>query len=163
MGIRDDGENVYWTRYDGGGTLFSRPLAGGATTTLVMSTEPIVEPMVAGDHVYYFSGGTPGVCKGAVMRVPKTGGMVEQFSPGNTGAASSLGRMFDDDSLVYWLQSWYANNRILRAPKRGGSDGPEVVAGDQVGLGSFAVTATHFYWTARSSLSGGYEIRALAK
>jgi hypothetical protein len=162
-GFAIDDVNVYWTRYENGGTLFRRPLAGGMTATLVTSNEAITQPMVAGDHVYYLTGGTPGVCQGAVMRVPKTGGMVEQFSPGNTGAASSLGSFVADDDFVYWSQAWYASDRLLRGLKRGDSAGPQIVGGEQLGLGRVAVTATHIYWTARSSSSGPYEIRAMAK
>jgi len=162
-GFAIDGANLYWTKYDAGGTLFRRPLTGGTTTTLAASTDPITDPTVAGDYVYFFSGGTPGVCQGAVMRVLKTGGMVEQFSPGNTGAASSLGGLVVDDAFVYWSQAWYASDRIMRGWQRGGSSGTEVVAGAQLSLGHVAVTATHIYWTARSSASGPYEIRAMAK
>jgi hypothetical protein len=164
-GFAIDDASVYWARYDAaaGGMLFRRSLVGGTTTTIAKSTEPIVEPMVHGDYVYFFYGATPGVCRGAVMRVLKTGGVVEQVSFGNTGAASAVGAVPADDTYVYWGQFWYATDRILRVSQQPDDRGPEVVVDNQLNLGPFILTPTHLYWTARSSSSGPYEIRSVLK
>jgi Domain of unknown function (DUF5050) len=161
-GFTIDATNVYWTKYDGAeGTLFQRPLKGGATTTLATASKEIIaQPTVAGDYVYFTYLGTPATCRGAIMRVPTTGGTVERLSPGNTGAASNVSRVSVDDPFIYWSQIWYSG-RILRALKSGGV--PEVVVADQLNLGYVVATATHVYWAARSSLSGPYEIRVVAR
>jgi hypothetical protein len=160
-GFAIDGDAIYWTRYDNGGTLFRRPLEGGATTTLATSAEPITNPVAQGLYVYFLYGATPGVCAGSVMRVPKAGGMVERLSPGNTGVASQFGGLVIDSSYEYWAQIWYEDGWLLRRPHAGGD--PELLLTGQIMGGGLAVSETDVYFVARPDLSSPYEVRAIRK
>jgi hypothetical protein len=161
-GFEIDADALYWTQYDNGGTLFRRALAGGPTTTLATSTQSITTPVLHGEYVYFFYGGTPAVCVGAVLRVPRTGGLVEQISPGNTGVASLFGGLAVDEAYVYWAQLWgNGDDWILRAPIAGGN--PEFLETTQRLGGGITATATDIYWAAHPTMAGGYEIRAIAK
>jgi hypothetical protein len=160
-GFAIDAEAIYWTRYDGGGALLRRPLAGGATTTLAMSNEVITAPTVHGDDVYFFYGGTPGECRGAVLRVPRTGGAVERVSIGGTGTASSFGGLAVDASYLYWSQIWMEDGWLFRAPIAGG--GPELLETKQIMSGRVTATASDLFWVARPSPSAPYEVRAVER
>jgi hypothetical protein len=160
-GFDIDADAVYWASVEGSGSLLRRPLAGGVTTTLATSMEPIAQPFVHGEYVYFFHAATPGVCEGAVLRVPRAGGAVELLSPGNTGAASFFGGLAFDDAYVYWAQIWYDDGWLVRAPLGGGT--PELLVTGLIVDGLVTGTATDLYFAARPAGSSTYEVRAIGK
>jgi hypothetical protein len=159
-GFDIDSDAIYWSQNEVGGTLLRLPFAGGAAVVLATSTQPIAAALVHGDDVYVLLGGSPSACMGNVLKVPRTGGAVQQISVGGTGMGSQRGSVAVDATYAYWLQIWPGDGWLLRAPTAGGN--PEILETLQTLGKDLVVTTTDVYWTVQPS-SGPSEIRAMQK
>ena len=106
--------------------------AGEAPVVLVSETERLSGVLADGDHVYFTHYGAGG----AVLRVPKAGGVIETVVPASSWTESLVA---DADSL-YFLDS----DQVKRASKDG--SGASLLAADQVGSMSIVVDASFVYW-----------------
>ncbi|HVK70559.1 MAG TPA: EB domain-containing protein [Polyangium sp.] len=106
--------------------------AGEAPVVLVSEAERLSGVLADGDHVYFTHYGAGG----AVLRVPKAGGVIETVVPASSWTESLVA---DADSL-YFLDS----DQVKRASKDG--SGASLLAADQVGSMSIVVDASFVYW-----------------
>lgn len=131
------GATLFWVRHDGGGQsqeLRSRPIAGGATTTI--ASAHVTALAFSGGFLYWSD------AAGGVQRRGEAGGPIETLASGQSG-------LFDlavDDQFVYFTRyeelAGGSAQSIQRVPLAGGA--PVTLVNDDAGL--LAVDATHLYW-----------------
>jgi hypothetical protein len=134
-----------------------RPRAGGDTTTLASTSEPITSPVVDSADIDYVEGiSTPMTCRSRVMAIAKAGGTnARQISPGSSGV--DVVNLVRDDTHVYWASN-SARGAILRTRK---GETPEILAADQQSASGLVLSSTDVYWIARAGTS--YEVRTVPK
>ncbi len=116
-------------------------LDGGSTSVVA---QQLAQDQVGDVDAIYFS--TVAADAGAVMRLPKDGGAVQQLATtGTSGPAIAV-----DDAYVYWLDQ----TGFMRVSKAGGQ--PETLTQSQIfNCQRLLVDSANLYWTTASLDDGG--------
>jgi hypothetical protein len=156
-GFAVDQFSIYWAEYASGGMLQRRDLAGGVTTTLLSSTEPINSPMVDGDDIVYIEGtNTPDTCRSRVMLIDHAGAHAPwQISTGSSGV--DVWKVARNGPNLYWVSSGI-RGAVFRSEQ---ARTPEVLAADQASAWGLVTNATDVYWIARANTT--YVVRSVPK
>ena len=135
-----DGAGAYWTNSCSGAGcgVFAWPKAGGAPTQI--ATSPYADGIAVDDTaVFWIASNGPAAPTGAVMRMPKAGGPVQQLVTGLEHPWS----IALDDAFAYWTDE--DAGTVGRVPKGGGPK--ETVASTSVGVWALAVDDARVYWS----------------
>jgi hypothetical protein len=153
--IAADESYVYWS--DSSGTVFKVAQSGGDFVTLAQTTEP--QGIALDDTYVYFT--DPSL--GAVLRVPKSGGMSETIAR----AQDTPVQIAVDGDFVYWTDtSDLGPGAVMRASKSGGTaatqlaTGKSIAASEHRGPWALALDDKAIYWT---EIYGRGAIMKLAK
>jgi sugar lactone lactonase YvrE len=145
FGIAVDGTDVYFTSYDGQGSLNRVPKVGGQTTVLGAPLDYPDQIVLDDAYVYYTLGGT-----GAIVKLAKDDTSSMTLFSGQGGPSGIAA----DDEALYWVD--YFSGAVMSGPKSGGA--ATTLASGEPSPYRIAAGPTRVYWS-----SFAPELRSVGK